>query len=243
MINRLIIAAFSLFIFLNSKAQKNFELLILDGKEISSDQLKEIQASAIQKFEFIKPVEAAKEYNIKGRFGAVKITSNKTSSTQNFNSYSSKLYYIPDSAKSFPHISNYIDKDLKKMFARMIADHPGCSLVIDELCGYDKNHQRHYLENEAVLFNLQHSNKSYDSVTVQMAELLFYSIKSYLSGNIYFSGTNFTNVITVTKKDFFLLPNYFGRCAPGSIITFENCIYKNPDGSLSKPLTKTIKLD
>lgn len=65
----------------------------------------------------------------------------------------------------------------------------------------------------------------------------------FISGTIYFSGTQFPNVIIISKKDFPSLQNHFGRCAAGSIITFENCIYKNPDGTLSKPLTKTIKLD
>jgi hypothetical protein len=63
---------------------------------------------------------------------------------------------------------------------------------------------------------------------------------NFVSGTMYFSGDGFTNVVTVDLKT--ASPrNCFSRCIPGSIITIEHAIYKNPDGTLSKPITEIIK--
>jgi len=63
------------------------------------------------------------------------------------------------------------------------------------------------------------------------------------SGMIYFSGTGFPGVIPVKATDINLLSQCYGKCAAGTIITLSNCVYKNPNGSLSEPVNKTIKLD
>jgi len=79
-------------------------------------------------------------------------------------------------------------------------------------------------------------------VSLVNKELFQLMKKEFVYGTIYFSGANFPNVVihTVKKNE---PVNLFMRCASGSIIAFENCIYKNDDGTLSKPFTKTIKQD
>jgi hypothetical protein len=67
----------------------------------------------------------------------------------------------------------------------------------------------------------------------------------YFKGDIYFSGTNFPNVyiIHVAASPPSQYQSVFAKVKAGTIITFENVVYKDEDGSLSKPVSKTIKVD
>lgn len=227
-----------------ANAQNTTPLLILDGAEVSLADLKKMDYNSISNHYYKKAFEAVKQYGPKGRFGVNVLTSSKKPITYRNVRFTITLYFIPDTPNSAIHVANYMGEDLKKIFDRIITEHPKSSLCIDGLAYHHKTDSLISIGNEISFFNLLKC-KSFqkDSLSIQMAELLYYSVKTFLSGTIYFSGENFPNVIVATKKDFPSLQNYFGRCAPGSIITFENCIYKNPDGTLSKPLTKTIKLD
>jgi len=64
----------------------------------------------------------------------------------------------------------------------------------------------------------------------------------FISGVVYFSGWDFPNVETASESSANLVPFYFARTGPGSIIVFENAVFQNKDGTLLKPLNKTIKL-
>lgn len=66
---------------------------------------------------------------------------------------------------------------------------------------------------------------------------------NFISGNIYFSAAGFINVIVASVSEKGKLQKYYGKCIPGSVITLENCIYRNRDGSLSLRLNKSIKLN
>src|SRR5204863_8953486 len=66
----------------------------------------------------------------------------------------------------------------------------------------------------------------------------------FRSGTIYFSGANFSNVIS-----FFINPEnlpdakkYFDRCGPGSIITFDNVTFKDEQNSIKK-INTTLRLE
>lgn len=66
----------------------------------------------------------------------------------------------------------------------------------------------------------------------------------FRSGTVYFSGSNFSNVVSV-----FIRPEsvseakkYFERCGPGSIITFDNVTIKDERNNLSK-INMTLKLE
>jgi hypothetical protein len=67
--------------------------------------------------------------------------------------------------------------------------------------------------------------------------------KDFISGTIYFSGENFPNVITTHSKDIETKKSLFARCGPGSVISFDNCVYKNTDGTSSKPVSKSLKME
>ena len=61
------------------------------------------------------------------------------------------------------------------------------------------------------------------------------------SGIIYFSGSRFQEVIQPTLKGrLSIISNLFDSCISGSKITFQNCTFKNDDGSISKLLNKSI---
>ncbi len=67
--------------------------------------------------------------------------------------------------------------------------------------------------------------------------------KDFISGTIYFSGGNFPNVITILCKDMETKKSLFARCGPGSVISFDNCVYKNTNGTSSKPVSKSLKME
>jgi len=58
---------------------------------------------------------------------------------------------------------------------------------------------------------------------------------NFISGNIYFSGYGFTSVTSAKVFEKAKLESYYLRSGPETIITLENCIYKNSDGRLSGP--------
>jgi len=86
-----------------------------------------------------------------------------------------------------------------------------------------------------------------DSVKVPIStvnqEIFDLMKKDFVSGKIYFSGTNFDNVTIVNASAAGSLKAWYNRCVPGTIISFENCVYREPGNTLSKPVTKTLKLE
>lgn len=66
---------------------------------------------------------------------------------------------------------------------------------------------------------------------------------NFISGNIYFSGVGFTNVIVAKVSEKAKLEMNYHKSGPGTTITLENCVYKNSNGILSAPLNKSIKLN
>jgi hypothetical protein len=121
---------------------------------------------------------------------------------------------------------------------------PGSVISFDNIIALNKAGDTGFVNGKS--FTIYSGTDSIDTKkTVSETNKQLYELmkKEFTSGVIYFSGNGFTNVITVSKKDFPSLANLFARCVPGSVVTFENCIYKKPDGTLSKPLFKSIKLE
>lgn len=243
MLYKILLLTLSCFSFHNIQAQRKAPLLLLDGEEISFTDLRKMEPNAIGKYDFITPKEAVKQYSIRGRFGVTVLSSNKKPVSYKNGLFSATLYFIPDTPNSSIHVTNCFGNDLKQMFSRVSAEHPHCNLCLDYLIYRNDKDSITYLDKEMSYFNLLNCGDRTDSLSIQMAEFLYYAAKPFLSGTIYFSGNSFPNVITVTKKDFPSLPNLFARCTPGSVITFENCVYKETNGTLSKPLSKSIKLE
>ncbi len=121
---------------------------------------------------------------------------------------------------------------------------PGSSVTFDNVKLINKKAEEIKIVGKAYLFygggyvNIDSSRYSGNII-----EILELSKKSFISGTVYFSGANFPNVLTVYTGEYDLLKRLLLRCSPGSILSFENCIFKNTDGTLTKPLTKSIKLE
>jgi len=90
-------------------------------------------------------------------------------------------------------------------------------------------------------FNRQKDKVQFKSQPVQVVEKL--KALNFVSGTIYFVGFGFTNVSSTKASDTTTLYKYYNRSGPGTTITLDNCIYKNANGSLSSPLSKSVKLE
>jgi hypothetical protein len=80
---------------------------------------------------------------------------------------------------------------------------------------------------------------------ISQAVLEVNKLKAYdfISGTVYFSGFGYRNVEPVKANDKVTLHRHYERCGPGTIITLDNCVYKNANGSLGGPLSKSVKLE
>ncbi len=66
----------------------------------------------------------------------------------------------------------------------------------------------------------------------------------YIKGTIYFSGSFFPNVVTISinSENLPQLKKQFDRCGPGSSITFENVYYHTDENKIDK-LNMTFKME
>jgi hypothetical protein len=112
---------------------------------------------------------------------------------------------------------------------------------MDDLRSHDGNTNTS-LQTISGAFNLIHMKSYVDSVSISVAEAIFYSSKNYLSGKFYFSGNNFTGVITCSANDRNCIQTNLKRCTIGSVITLEGCQIKNSNNTYDF-ISKSIKLD
>lgn len=92
-------------------------------------------------------------------------------------------------------------------------------------------------------FNDEYSASSKNkSESDEAKELKKLSSNQFFSGVIYFSGQGFSTILSIKANDKIFLEKTIARCLPGSIITFDNCQFK--DGISGKTLTvnKSLKL-
>jgi len=216
-------------------------LFYLDEKEVPNSMLKGIDPISIEKTEIIKSSDAVKNFGVRARFGVVKIISRKKMASVKNGSYSLKLYYSTDTSK-YVAVQNYVGKNLTVLCHDMIKEHPNASLAIDELRFCDETGNCKYLEAESSFINLAYSNYWVDSISKNLAELIFYGSRQYKTGKFYFSGNYFRNVTTCNATDANCIENNLKKCAPGTIIILEGCQYKNKDNGFEF-VNKKIQLD
>ena len=120
----------------------------------------------------------------------------------------------------------------------------GSSVSFDNIKLIDKKNAELSIEGKTYVFYSSSSGNNSSIVrSAAYKEFIELSKLNFISGTVYFSGENFANVVIVYINSTTSLKNLMDRCGPGSIIAFENCIYKNADGTLSKAITKMIKLE
>ena len=167
--------------------------------------------------------------------------SKKKSDTLPTYSFYSATAYFSGNGQPYVTTQTFINSDLVAMCRAIDSASKGAVVTIDNLRYFDKDGKIRPVKEVPYQFNKQLTPSPIKSQAAQEVEKL--KALNFISGTIYFSGAGFQNVTTVNSRDTSLLFKYCGWSMPGTIITLDNCIYKNQDGSLSKSLTKAIKLE
>jgi len=138
-------------------------------------------------------------------------------------------------------VTRYSGRNLDTIFYEIRKSYPTSELVIDDL--FFRNGDKTIpLQTISGVFNLIYMKHHVDSVSKSVAEAIFYSSRNYLSGKFYFSGSNYTNVVTCSANDMSCIQANLKRCTVGSIITLEGCQLRNSKNA-NEFLSKSIKLD
>jgi len=106
----------------------------------------------------------------------------------------------------------------------------GATITFDNVKVADKNGKEYAIQGSSYKVSTdEEAIKALDNTLTEFRRLINLD---FVSGTIYFSGT-FINVQRAFGKDINTLKyTYSQMCYPGSIITFENCVYKNEKGML-----------
>jgi len=116
----------------------------------------------------------------------------------------------------------------------------GSVITFDGIMLIDSSNNIRYVDGPTYYFSPRPAIKNANDSLVN--ELRILAAKDFVAGKAYFSGSNFSNAIVIQLKGPGLIQGSIDRCAPGTIVVFENAIYRNPDRTLSKPVNTTIKL-
>lgn len=147
--------------------------------------------------------------------------------------------YFSGNGQQYVTTQTFVHSDLLAMCKAIDSASKGAIVTIDNLRYIDKNGKTWPVKDVPYDFNKGKIPIPYKSP----GELELEKINpiNLISGIVYFSGSGFPNVMSINVKDKSLLSNCIARCTTGSIITFENCTYKNQNGVLST-ISKSIKL-
>ena len=154
--------------------------------------------------------------------------------------YKAQVYF---SGNGLPYIKSYINysSDLSLLMKNIDSARSGAVVTFEYLTFYDGNGVATQIEKIPYNFNRGQDTVKLTSKTVQEVEKL--REFKFVSGTIYFQGFGFKNVVSVKAQFNAALSKCFDRSGLGTRITLDNCIYKNPNGTLSSPLSKSFKLE
>ena len=154
--------------------------------------------------------------------------------------YKAQVYF---SGNGLPYVKSYIShgSDLNLLMKNIDSASNGAVVTFDYLTLYDGNGVATKIEKIPYNFNKGQDTLKFKSKAVQEVDKL--KELDFVSGTIYFAGFGFNNVTSVKAQDKATLYQYYDRSGPGTTITVDNCIYKNADGQLSSPLSKSLKLE
>ena len=109
---------------------------------------------------------------------------------------------------------------------------PGATVIFSVFIK-DKSHKSDSVQLNYMFYSMTKGNINFPT-SPQYLEWKKLTDLNYLSGTIYFSGTYFPNVISfkIRKSKKNELKELFGRCAIGTVITFDNVSYKDDKGIL-----------
>jgi hypothetical protein len=177
----------------------------------------------------------AKQYKIKKT-----IAKSATDSAKRHPFYNA-LVYFSGNGQSQVKMATFYSSDLPSLMKMIDSTSNGAIVTFDYLKYVNGYGDTKLITEIPYKFNKGTDTVKYESNIIKELKKLINL--NFISGTVYFSGTYFPNVLITYPKGIESLNTYFKRCAPGTIVVFENCIYKNEDGSVSKPLSKSFKLE
>lgn len=137
--------------------------------------------------------------------------------------------------------SDYSGSDINILMKNIDSASNGAIVTIDELRFISSDGKVTFFDKVPYTFNRPKDTVKFKSQAVlQVDELKSYN---FVSGTIYFAGFGHTNISSAKASDTATLNKYYDRSGPGTTITLDNCVYKNANGSLSSPVSKSIKLE
>jgi hypothetical protein len=150
------------------------------------------------------------------------------------------MVYFSGNGLSQVKVATFYGTDLPGLMKMIDSESNGAIVTFDYLkCINDRGEVRLITE---IPYNFTKSKDTAKYESNALKEVKKLMSLDFVSGTIYFSGANFANTISTTPKGINSLKPYYDRCGPGSIITLDNCIYKNADGTISNSIIKSIKL-
>ena len=153
--------------------------------------------------------------------------------------YACKVYF---SGNGLPYVkvSDYSGSDINLLMKLIDSASNGAIVTIDDLRFISANGKTTMIKQIPYNFNRPKNKVNIKSQAAQQIQ----ELKSYnfVSGIIYFAGFGHPNVSKAKASDTATLNKYYDLSGPGTTITLDNCVYKNVNGSLSSPLSKSIKL-
>jgi hypothetical protein len=154
--------------------------------------------------------------------------------------YACKAYF---SGNGLPYVkvSDYSGPDINLLMKQIDSASNGAIVTIDDLWFVSSDGKTTIIKEIPYNFNKPKDASKYKSQAVlQVDELKSYN---FVSGTIYFARFGHPNVSSAKANDTAKLNRYYAVSGPGTTITLDNCVYKNANGSLSNPVSKSIKLE
>lgn len=131
-------------------------------------------------------------------------------------------------------------KDLLSLLQNLQKRQPSATLIIESVKYVAKDGSISTVKDLPYPFNKNVDSLKIGSPAIQEINQL--KTYSFVSGVIYFKGAGFTNVLPVQASNTAELYKQYDRCVPGTSIILDGCVYKQADGTLSTPMSKTIQL-
>lgn len=168
------------------------------------------------------------------------ITSQQVDTVKPKGIYAAKAYFFGNGIQ-YVKVSEFFGSDINLLMKRIDSASNGAIVTIDDLRFINSDGKTTMIKEVPYNFNHPKDTVKFKSQAVsQVDELKSYN---FVSGTIYFAGSGHTNVLSAKASDTVTLYKYYDRSGPGTTITLDNCIYKNANGNLSSPLSKSVKLE
>ncbi len=154
--------------------------------------------------------------------------------------YAAKTYFSGNGLQ-YVKVADYFGPDPTLLMKQIDSASNGAIVTIDDFRFISSDGKTTMLKEIPYNFNKSKDTVKFKSKAVQQAD----ELRSYnfISGTIYFSGFGHNNVSSAKASDTATLNKYYDRSGPGTTITLDNCVYKNANGSLSNPISKSVKLE